>query len=316
MMYTYEEFKEKVVSELRSFLPKEYEDAELKVFSVAKVNRQMDGLTLCRKGSNVSPTLYINCMYEEYLQSGDYERVMTNIAKAYVNAVEAIPQIGVPDITTDAARNNIVFQLVNTRQNEGLLVGVPHREFLDLSIIYKWIIKVDSNGIQATIISNGLAEKLGLTEEQLFELSSENTPRLMPTCVESITDVIRNMMPEGFDEEGVDLDLQGPSMWVVSNSHKYYGASAMLDSEALYELSVKEGCNLIVLPSSVHEVIAVPETDGAGDVEFLLGMVTGINDTEVSMEERLSNSVYYYDREKRSLSIAASSGRGLSEAGC
>lgn len=291
-MYNYEEFKEKVISELEDYLP--YKDAVLQAFSVTKVNRKMDGLMLLRKDTNIAPTLYIDWMYKEYLESGDFESVLRSAARAYVDAVEAIRRMGIPAINAENAAGSIVFQLINTKQHEEMLETVPHREFLDLSIIYKWIFKVGSDGIQATVVNNGLADGLGLTEEQLFKMASENTPRLMPTRIEP----------------------KGSSMWVVSNSHKYYGASALLDSEALYELSVKEGCNLIVLPSSVHQVIAVPETDGAGDVEFLLGMVTGINDTEVSMEERLSNSVYYYDREKRSLSIAASSGRGLSEAGC
>ena len=52
---------------------------------------------------------------------------------------------------------------------------------------------------------------------------------------------------------------------------------------------------LIILPSSVHEVILVPD-DGITGKEFYTDMVKEVNDAQVEPEERLSYNVYYYDR--------------------
>ena len=59
--------------------------------------------------------------------------------------------------------------------------------------------------------------------------------------------------------------------------------------------------NLYILPSSWHEVIAV--SSNMGDPNEL-AQVAEINMDQVSLEERLSNQVYHYDKDLRKLSLA------------
>ena len=35
------------------------------------------------------------------------------------------------------------YKLVNTEQNREMLADVPHREYQDLSVIYRWVVKVE-----------------------------------------------------------------------------------------------------------------------------------------------------------------------------
>ena len=56
------------------------------------------------------------------------------------------------------------------------------------------------------------------------------------------------------------------------------------------------------MPSSIHEVIAV-STD-LGNPNELAAMVAEINMDQVSLQERLSNQVYHYDKDLRVLSMA------------
>ena len=48
--------------------------------------------------------------------------------------------------------------------------------------------------------------------------------------------------------------------------------------------------SLVFLPSSISEVIVVAQT--AGEPETLLAMVHEINEMEVALEERLTDSIY------------------------
>ena len=48
------------------------------------------------------------------------------------------------------------------------------------------------------------------------------------------------------------------------------------------------------MPSSIHEVILVPDRDGY-DPQILCSMVREVNESVVSEDEVLSDSVYYYD---------------------
>ena len=58
-----------------------------------------------------------------------------------------------------------------------------------------------------------------------------------------------------------------------------------------------DGDDIVILPSSRHEVLLIPQRQVNGKYEPF-HMVEMVNETEVSMEDRLSNSVYLYSREK------------------
>ena len=74
-----------------------------------------------------------------------------------------------------------------------MLRDIPHREFQDLSIIYRWVVKIEDKTIYSTVIRNSLAEELGMEEEQLFNAAAENTRRILPPVVKSMNETIRDM---------------------------------------------------------------------------------------------------------------------------
>ena len=92
------------------------------------------------------------------------------------------------------------------------------------------------------------------------------------------------------------------TMWVISNKEGINGAVSMLYENELHELAENLGSDLYILPSSVHEVLAV--SSDLGDPEELAQMVVEVNMQEVSLDERLSNQVYHYDKDLRKLTLA------------
>ena len=92
------------------------------------------------------------------------------------------------------------------------------------------------------------------------------------------------------------------SMYVITNESKLYGAASILYEEPLHELAEKFGSDLYILPSSVHEVIAVSADMGSPD--DLAEMVYEINMEQVDIDDRLSNQVYCYDKDLRTLRLA------------
>lgn len=306
-MMNYEIFKEVVADTFKDYLPEQYRDMEMRVLSVNKVNRMMDGINLIggKDDRLISPTIYINDMYDHYKVCNDLKEAIQTGAERMVNAFRECPEV--PNIALADAKDNIVFQLVNTEQNRELLAGVPHREFQDLSIIYRWAMKVDTAGIQSAVIKNELAEQLGLTEEQLFKLASENTRRILPPCVKSMNEILREMfMKDGMPQEIAEMMVgEMPAdqmMWVISNDRGINGAISMLYEDKLHALATELESDLYILPSSVHEVIAVSAS--MGDPNELAQIVAEINMDQVTLEERLSNQVYHYDKDLRKLSLA------------
>ena len=305
-MMNYEIFKEVVKESFLSYMPEKYQCMEVRVDSVQKVNRKLDGLSLLMKNEKtmISPTLYINDMYEDYLKTEDLQATMQEAAEAMD---KVFSEVEVPPLDISTAKDNIIFQLVNTMQNEDMLKNMPHREFQDLSIIYRWVAGVDGNGIASSMINHNLAETLGMGEEQLFKAAAENTRRILPPVVKSMDTVIREMfVADGMPPEVADMMIgeipPERSMWIISNERGTDGAASMLYENELHKLSVQLGTDLFILPSSIHEVIAVPADDL--EPEELAQMVSEINMGQVALGERLSNQVYYYDKELRKLSLA------------
>ena len=74
------------------------------------------------------------------------------------------------------ASERVVFQIINTQQNKSFLEKVPHREFQDLSIVYRVVINEDKNGIQSTKVTDELAGRLGMNEEQLQKSEAKFIP--------------------------------------------------------------------------------------------------------------------------------------------
>ena len=305
-MMDYEIFKEVVKEGFLSYMPKSYQDMEVRIVPVDKVNRKLDGLSLLAKDekTTISPTLYINDIYEKYLRTEDLQETLREAAEAMD---EVLREAEVPPLDISTAKDNIIFQLVNTMQNEDMLKNLPHREFQDLSIIYRWVAGMDDNGIASSIINNNLAESLGMGEEQLFKAAAENTRRILPPVIKSMDEVIREMfLADGMPPEVADIMLDEippeRGMWIISNERGIDGAASMLYEDELHKLSVQLGTDLFIMPSSIHEVIAVPADDLKP--EELAQMVSEVNMGQVALEERLSNQVYYYDKELRKLSLA------------
>ena len=91
-MMNYEIFKEVVAEKFKEYLPQEYQHMEVRLDSVNKVNKVFDSLTLVDHSAerNVSPTLYLNDMYERYVDTEELQLVLqeaaTTMAKAFENA--------------------------------------------------------------------------------------------------------------------------------------------------------------------------------------------------------------------------------------
>lgn len=82
-------------------------------------------------------------------------------------------------------------------------------------------------------------------------------------------------------------------MYVLTNMTSCNGAGAMFCDALLEKIQTKLDSDFYLLPSSIHEVIIVPD-EGGFDRSELDAMVKTINETEVDANDRLADHVYYY----------------------
>lgn len=321
---TYFEFLEEVREKFLDYMPEAYKNATVMIQKSNKVNQEKDGLIVRgeREGfrNNILPTIYVNDMYENYLAVGDFSEVMEQAAEVMVNASKNVPfDIRESAMDIDRIKSNLIVCLVNTEQNKEMLKEVPHREFNDLSVIYRWIVDIHEDGVASAIINNYNVQMLSMTEPELYEKAMENTREKFPMKIRDMEGLISemifddmDMMMDDMDELGREMLQQGiedilndrysSNMYVFTNGPGMFGANAMLFEEQLYDFSQKFGGDFYIIPSSIHDLIAV--SPKLCTPEMLADLVYEVNREKVDIGERLSNEVYFYESNARKVILA------------
>ena len=304
-MLRYKLFKEIVEDKFKEYIPEEYHNCKLIFRQVEKINGSMDGIILVGE-TRVAPCMYINHLYEEYRNHEQLGTILRKAARSMVEGLKKGPDLN--SFNYEAVKDNIYMKLINTERNQPILENCPHRKFNDLSIVYYVLVHIGDD-MGSTVISNNMMKLYGVTEEELYMLATQNVERSMPTMIEDMREIGQILLADlGLEvntqlEDGM-MEEDGPEMYVVSKQGGVNGAIAMMDKEALQTLSDRLGGDLHVLPSSVHEVIVIRAEEG--NEHELENMVKHINETEVPVEDRLSDHIYYYNSSTRLLTTVVS----------
>lgn len=270
------------------------EDGTVTINHVIKNNGcELDGLVIMRKGCNISPTIYLNSFYEEYLSNGNLDVIITKITKLYESNKDR--KLVNPDRLLDYERIKqiVVYKLVNYEKNKKLLELVPHRRVLDLAVVYYCLLDQSKDGNATAMIYNTNIASWKVTEQDLYEAASKNTPVLLPPKFFSMNSLIQDMFPQ---EEEMELG----DMFVLTNKCKINGAASVIYDDVLKKIADRMGNDLYVLPSSIHEVIILPKIDFY-DRESLCNMVREVNCEGVAKEEVLADNVYTFLRKENRL---------------
>lgn len=248
----------------------------------------MTGIIIKNRGDSVSLTLYIDESYGEYLEGKSIEEISEDILIQYAT-------IPVPDFTADSNiliykenKSKIMYRLVGKEGNEQFLKEHPHRDFLDMSIVYYVLIDESIHGCSSVLIRNEHMKTWGVDEGELYKQACKHTVLKFPP--EIIT--IESLVNECFDEEGEKLE-DSDLIYVLSNQRKHYGASCLLYDGILEYIEEKLGGNCYIIASSVHELLIVPECESDIHNDLLEGVRSG-NELYLSKEEYLNNTMYYY----------------------
>lgn len=201
-------------------------------------------------------------------------------------------------------KEHLVCRLVNRKNNEELLKIIPYRKFYDLAVIYYVPIQQAEDGMFFCIIRKDQVEALGLDEESLFKLALTNTRRYFPLQFMTLEQAIRQFSLETGIDLGKECDEQETSgMYLLSNTFNMYGAAAMLYPDVWERIADCLHSDLIILPSSCHEVMVLPYTEEVS-VSDLADMVFTINRNNLMPKDILSDSIYLYRRAEKRIVIA------------
>jgi len=323
-MMNYEEFKSYVVEHVNEYLPEEMKPCDVSISEVYKVNTKLDALAIRPLGANISPNIYLDNYYEMYRYSNNIESVLHNIVTMWTNAIEdAEVKIGMRAEKLEQIRNkeyvskNVFFMFVNTEMNKDYLKEIPHREFLDLSIIYRVVVSKTHDSTASYSINNEFFSSMGFSEQELYDLAKENTFRIFESCFDSLLNseisILNDRLLEvdPYDPEYKTIsdqieDLEayaGEPIYVITNKTRLNGAIEILNSDFMEKVAEIMEDDFYIIPSSIHECLICPVSK-ASETD-VLNMVITTNRDAVDTKDILANSVYKYTRKTGEITLAA-----------
>ena len=269
-------FAEEAAAKVRKRLGSGY---EVTVTETVKNNgTEKTGVCIRRAGENIGAVVYPD-------PTGitvDVDGILADYLKA-----PKLPLDGEGVLDFEKAKDRICFKLVNADRNSERLKDMPHKAFLDLAMVL--FVFLDSDGMATVEVTDGLMDTWGVDEDTLWELAKKNTPRLLPEKMGTLSD----FLSASFDDMGT-YDCRIP-LWVLTNERKHYGAGIICYDGVLDKMLEEVGCSLIVLPSSVHEVLVLKD-DGSAEHEDLIRLVRVVNRTAVEPVDFLSDNIYLYQK--------------------
>ena len=277
----YEQFKVVLTTKLEELLLKSKKPYGYRKEVVHKINQDLDSISLIGENIKMSPTLYFNNMYDYYI---DAEVSVEELAlKAFETMLEGINQTEITGEFPDKEKfmENIFFQVINTEKNKTLLLEVPHREYLDLSIIYRYAVNISDNDIATTTINYILMDEFKLTEEELYEAAYKNTRRLLKPKVTS---------------PGIT------GFYMLSNDLNIFGANGILYKDIIAKEAKKLNTDIYLIPSSIHEFLIQPVSNTLKHKD-LKEIIRDANENVIDPEDYLSDSLYIYKLETDTIEV-------------
>ena len=285
----YQEFIERIMGLLRDKMGADY---EIKVTNVTKNNGiRLTGIIMMRESDRISPTIYMEEPYRQYIAGTEMNEIADKIVELYREQIRGVnPDL---DFFKDfkCVRDRIFHKVINYEKNRQLLEDVPHIKWCDLAVVFYYALDEQLFGNASILIHNNHLDMWEQTVDMLYLIAQYNMKCRMPELLVPMTELIEEITG-GKIRQKEDINL-----YVLTNREKIYGASAMLYSDRVRELADRLRCDLIILPSSVHEVLLLPD-DREQQYDFYRKMVEEVNTTQVQPEEVLSYNLYRYSREK------------------
>lgn len=304
-MRDFEGFCKDVERNIAEYLPNDLDVEDIRIQTVEKPNLgKRTALSVRLEGQVAAPLIYMDRFYDMYRSGMPEGEVMSRIADETVGALKEIPII--PDYMSqidswDAVKDHLIVDAMGVSQNRDRLPDIPHRISGDIACVCR----IDAGGTGTILVSSSLAAKWDVPEDQIFETAISNSMKVRPAELSSMDDLLAELREDEPSGESWNPEDPDQFLGVITTKDRVKGACTIFYpdvQEKLAALSEKVG-DLYIIPSSVHELLAVPARNGAREEE-LNQMIHEVNETCVDPVDRLSEFVHKFDARTKKLTCS------------
>lgn len=294
----YESFKTTMAEDITKKFS--HENVKISFRHITKVNGNYEALTVIPADSNVGINLNVEKAFAAYEDVRNYAGILASAFNTISVGLSDVPEVDANVLLDyENIKRKLSIEVISAEKNAELLDKIPHDRIEDLAVVYRFVIESNEDYKTSTLITNGMIDHMGVSREQLRADALESAPKIRPAVIKGMNETIIELF-------GIPTDVGddvGEMMFVASVPDKNAGAGVLAYPNFMDQATEKLGGDFFILPSSIHELILVPD-HGEMDVETLKDMVREVNTTEVDPEDRLTDNVYHYDTKNHVFELA------------
>lgn len=253
-----------------------------------KNNIAYHGYILHSQNNNINPVIYTS--FRDWYENNDFG-VVKFLSEQYKELAvkEPVSLECVKD--KEFVLNRIRPRLIGKEKNmDGLIRSKRAFVKLDnldmLITFYIYIGQTEDESEISIPVTQDLLLSAGVILTEAKEYALSNMEKI--ASIRPIREVLKELVGmECCSEQESDLE----KMLICNNKMGYYGAASVLCPSIQNELMRQLGNDVLLLPSSIHEMIAI-SGNHIDEIDVLREMVEEVNENQVRIDEQLTNSVY------------------------
>lgn len=285
----YNEFKNGLIERVKERIEG---GAEAFITTRQKANQtEKEGICMQKPDGTQQTVVYIQELYRPYLQTEDLEKMADKLIGIFRESAD-IPGA---DILNDweCVKDRLQIRLVKKDWNREKLENWVNIEYLDFAVTLAAELEMKGGQNGSVPVEKASLKFWGVSADEVYWKAMENLYKEKCYIVS-----IDKFLPEDFPAGDIQL-------YVLLRENKNFGAGLMLREDILRQFAEDQDGSFYILPASVHELILLKHEEDL-DVCGLQEIVKQVNEDTALMnpEDRLSDNVYFYDREKQKIEIA------------
>ena len=159
----FEGFVNRVLDQIKEYLPESFQDAEFVVRQHEKLNNQYAALTI--DNSKFAPVINLEDYFYDYEHGRSFHSIMGAISESI--SMEQ-PELNFGALTDfDKAKELLFIRVSSAEKNADYLKNVPHTIVEDMAITYHLKMNIDENGVASAVVAHDNLRMYGVSVEEL-----------------------------------------------------------------------------------------------------------------------------------------------------
>ena len=196
-MMNRKEFYEYVKDNVKEYLPESYKDAEIKLQEVEKNNGlKLTGITIPNGNQRIVPTVYLDSLYQEYINGKDVDSCVGDVADMRIEAQGKAEflDMGVPDIFDyEKMKDKLQMRICDKEWNTDRLADKVVTEHGDFAAYYAVNLEENGEGISSIPVTISLMNEWGVSVEQI-QADAMMADRNRGAVLMNMNEIIKSMI--------------------------------------------------------------------------------------------------------------------------